>query len=750
MTSQPPGAADHPGGAPAPESNPVELQLQLYRYAEDLRTLLDRHLDLERSHASLIHSNQVMRDNQQTLERLINATHDVHLATDLECNILQSNPAARALFHTGDLGGRNVYDLLPDSWLDLDAMVASAQEAANVDNGRGAEAELSLHRDGERPVKLLTQVVMVRRQHEPPMLHWLMRDSLVDIDRDLEANLSAMAFMNTAEAIMITDSEGIIVSVNPAFTKITGYEADEVLGRTPRVLNSGAQGPAFYEAFWHSLKEKGAWQGELFNRRKNGEIYSQWLNVTSARHADGSIASYISVFSDLTPLHETEKRLAFIAYHDTLTGLPNRELFLDRLGRTASQGRRSGQPFTLMFIDLDGFKAVNDSLGHEVGDRVLQQAARRLSEAVREADTVARLGGDEFVIILPNLSGAEHIGAVAQKLIRSLSAPLAVEGETVFIGGSIGCAEFPKDSKDELTLLRQADEAMYVAKQAGGNTHAFYQSREAGGAEVPVRSAEAVHDQPAEEQFDLFYQPQYDISVLPPRLVGVEALLRWKQGGLDELLPAGFIANAERNGTMGLIDSWTLRTACQQVKLWQRRGLPDLSLSVNVSSSLLRTPNFVNQVQNVLQETGLGAASLELEIETRDGFSDIEGDQSRLWLLWSLGVRLAIDGVGDLTRKHQGNLLGLKAPPLSRLKIHPSVVTNLREGRESLAVCKSILAIGQAFNLEVTAVGVENKIELHHLRKMQCGVAQGFYLGPPMPPDEFAIWARLGEAPSQS
>jgi diguanylate cyclase (GGDEF)-like protein/PAS domain S-box-containing protein len=743
MTSQSPGGPDYPGAA-APEENPVELQQQLYRYAEDLRTLHDRHVDLERSHASLVQTNLVMRENQQAMERLIDATHDVHLATDLDGSILQSNPAARALFRSGDLGGRNLYDLLQNDWLILDNLIASAREA---DNYR-AEAELTLHRDGEPLAKLLTQVVMVHRQHEQSLLHWLMRDSLLDIDRGLEAHLSSMAFMNTAEAIMITDPAGVIVSVNPAFTKITGYEADEVLGKTPRVLNSGAQSPAFYEAFWYALKEKGAWQGELFNRRKNGEIYSQWLNITSARHADGTIASYISVFSDLTPLQETEKRLAFIAYHDTLTGLPNRELLLDRLGRATSQGRRSGQPFTLMFIDLDGFKAVNDRLGHEVGDRVLHQAARRLSESVREADTVARLGGDEFVIILPNLAGADHVGAVAQKLIRALSAPMSVDGETVFIGGSIGCAEFPKDSKDEQTLLHQADEAMYVAKQAGGNTHAFYQASDRAGGEVQAQPAEAKPDQPTEEQFDLFYQPQYDISVLPPRLVGVEALLRWKQGGLDELLPAGFIANAERNGTMGLIDSWTLRTACRQVRLWQQRGMPDLSLSVNVSSGLLRTPNFVNQVQNVLLETGLAPASLELEIEARDGFSDIEGDQSRLWLLWSLGVRLAIDGVGDQARKHQGNLLNLKAPPLSRLKIHPSVVTNLREGRESLAVCKSILAIGQAFGLEVTAVGVENKIELHHLRKMQCNLAQGFYMGPPMPPEEFAIWAKLSDESS--
>lgn len=740
----------HPGeehgsdSASATDPNPAELQLQLYRYAEDLRTLLDQHLDLERSHANLIQSNHAMRENQQALERLINTTFDVHLATDLDCNILQSNPAARSLFQRGDLAGYNLYDLMQDSWAVLDSLSAGAREP---DNTQGAEAELTLRREHDHLVKLETRVAMVRRAHEPPLLHWLMRDSLVDLDRGLETNLSAMAYLNTAQAIMITDAEGVIVSVNPAFTQITGYVADEVLGKTPKILNSGIQDKAFYQAFWQALKEQGAWQGELINRRKNGEIYSQWLNVTSARHADGSIASYISVFSDMTPLHETEKRLSFIAYHDTLTGLPNRELFLDRLGRTASQGRRSGQPFTLMFIDLDGFKAVNDRLGHEVGDQVLQMAAQRLNEAVREADTVARLGGDEFVIILPNLSGADHVGSVAGKLIRALSAPMTLGGETVFIGGSIGCAEFPKDSKEELALLRQADEAMYAAKRAGGNTHAIFSlANEAGVAALRPQTPYAP-EHLAEEQFDLFYQPQYDISVLPPRLVGVESLLRWRGDGLDESLPDDFIATAERNGTMGLIDSWALRSACGQVKRWQDMGLPDLSLSVNVSSSLLRTPGFVDQVQVVLQETGLAASSLELEIEAGDAFSDIEGDQSRLWLLWSLGVRLAIDGIGDQTRRNQCHLLSLKAPPLSRLKIHPAVVTNLREGRESLAVTKSILAIGRAFGLEVTAVGVENKIELHLLRKMSCITAQGFYLGPPMPPDEFALWAKIGAPP---
>lgn len=725
------------GASPAlPVPEYQQLQQQLLRYAEDLGALLDQHQDLERSHADLVASNQFMRENQRTLEQLLGASQDIHLATDLEGRILQGNPAARGLFRTGDLSGRKLFDLLPDCWKELDAMLAEAQGPSAAD---GVEADLMLRRNEATLVKLRTQVVRVQRDARESLLHWLMRDSLVDMGSGLDTNLSAMAFLNTAEAIMITDPEGVIVSVNPSFTKITGYSADEVLGRTPRVLNSGTQSRDFYQAFWLDLKEKGSWQGELLNRRKNGELYNQWLNITSARHADGSIASYISVFSDMTPLQETEKRLNFIAYHDALTGLPNRELFLDRLSRAATQSRRSGDPFTLMFIDLDGFKAVNDRLGHETGDQVLQQAAQRLSESVREADTVARLGGDEFVVILPNLSGTANVSAVAHKLINALSAPMLVGGDTVFIGGSVGCAEFPLDSKNEAVLLRHADEAMYAAKQAGGNTHAFHLRGAA-----PTEPSQA---RQTEIQFELFYQPRLDISVEPPRLTGVESLLRWHHEDQEGLPPENFLAAAERDGTLGAIDAWALRAGCEQVKAWQAAGLADLTLSVNVSSALLRSPGFIDQVQAVLGETGLRACHLELQIQARDAFSDVEGDQSRLWLLWSLGVHLAIDGIGDSTRRSHCNLLNLKAPPLSRLNIHPSVVSSLREGNESLAVCRSILAIGDAFGLAVTAVGVEKDHELQTLRGLGCASAQGYLLGTPMSREAFAAWAGLEDDP---
>ena len=387
--------------AGVPMTEDQQLQQQLYRYAEDLRELLDRHQVLERSHADLLASNQFMRENQRTLEQLIGASHDIHLATDLEGHILQCNPAARSLFRIGDLSGRNLYDLLPDCWQDLDTMRTAALEAGD----EGVETDLMLRRGESTLVKLRTQVLRVQRHAREFLLHWLMRDSLVDMDSGFDTKLSAMAFLNTAEAIMITDPEGIIVSVNPAFTRITGYSADEVLGKTPRLLNSGTQSKEFYETFWRDLKEQGSWQGELRNRRKNGETYTQWLNITSARHADGSVASYISVFSDMTPLQESEKRLSFIAYHDALTGLPNRELFLDRLGSAASQSRRNGQPFTLMFIDLDGFKGVNDTWGHEAGDLLLKEVSCRLLGCVRQEDTVARLGGDEFVLLLQGLDG---------------------------------------------------------------------------------------------------------------------------------------------------------------------------------------------------------------------------------------------------------------------------------------------------------------------------------------------------------
>jgi diguanylate cyclase (GGDEF)-like protein/PAS domain S-box-containing protein len=347
---------------------------------------------------------------------------------------------------------------------------------------------MHLRREGgeDSPLIVSAQALAVRKDGEVRYLHWILRDMTHQRETEFETQISTMVFKHADEGVMITDIAGAILVVNPAFCRITGYSAEEVIGQTPRILSSGKQDAAFYAAFWQDLRENGSWQGEVYNRRKNGDVYPEWLTVSAARDADGGILSYIAVFTDLSRLLRAEKRLSYLAHHDSLTGLPNRLLFQDRLAQMLAQAKRSCIQFTLIFIDLDKFKPINDTLGHAIGDRVLQEAANRLSGSVRECDTVARLGGDEFVILAPGLAGDTDIGGLCRKMIDALRQPIQVQGNEVFIGGSFGCAEYPNHGDDEVVLLKCADVAMYAAKAAGGNSYAIY---EGGALSVPAPEA---------------------------------------------------------------------------------------------------------------------------------------------------------------------------------------------------------------------------------------------------------------------
>jgi diguanylate cyclase (GGDEF)-like protein/PAS domain S-box-containing protein len=711
------------------------LAAQLMRYAEDMGALLDQHEALRASHDTLVASYKKLDASQSSLERLIRSTREYYFITNHEGRISYANAAAIELIGQGTLYDRKLSELIPETERVLRSSLSANMRLGADDAFTSSAGFLIAVVDGSGKTRTLH--VAVIHDHLPESggleLHWMMRDESGAYPSDSQSHLSAMVFHNTAEGIMITDADGTIYAVNPAFTRITGYSEEEAVGQTPRLLSSGMQGHQFYREFWQTLREKGFWQGEIFNKNKLGEVYSEWLTVTAVTDMDGRVGSYVAVFSDLTPSRKAEKRLAFIAYHDTLTGLPNRALFLDRISQSISQARRTGQPLSLMFIDLDGFKAVNDTLGHKFGDVVLQQVAKRLSESIREADTAARFGGDEFVIILPGMSGKRDIDRLANKLLLALASPIPIEGERVIIGGSIGCAQYPSDADDDITLLRHADEAMFAAKRAGGNMYALYKS---GLENVPDQMAELsrrIELALEKNQLELVFQPQFDASVVPPRLTAVEALLRWRDPDMDEISPATFLPVAERIGAMNAIGAWTLRQALLRASDWRRRGLPDLRVCVNVSTGHLRATNFVTQLQEALAESEVPADALDLEISEGDATSDIEGDQQRLTLLWSLGVSIAVDGYGSSS----GTLRRLQYPPLARLKISSMLISAREDDMHARALCKAILGIGDALGIEVAAVGIESKEQYERLRQMGCQCLQGYFLARPMTVHEF-------------
>jgi diguanylate cyclase (GGDEF)-like protein/PAS domain S-box-containing protein len=450
------------------------LNDQLYRYAEDLEMMIERHSTLENHLDSLRDTCSHLALSRNMLEDLIYSSRDLHIVTDPDGTILRCNPASRVIAPPQRITGYNLADwMLPAYRPHFKALRARALENTPPNE---SDWELRLRREDPdaSPLIVLAQVLPVRKDGLLTSLHWILRDVTQQREVEVETEISSMVFRHATEGVMITDVAGEILAINPAFTRITGYSTVEAVGRRANLINSGVQDARFYADFWRGLQETGRWQGRIYNRRKNGEIYPEWLTVSSVRDKDNRTLSYIGVFSDLSRLLEVEKELADLAHHDSLTGLPNRLLFQDRLTHALHHSERYETPLTLIFIDLDHFKPINDKYGHDVGDRVLQAMAQRMKGAVRKADTVARFGGDEFVIIAPSMGEDTDIDRYCQNLLVQLTTPLIIDEFELQVGGSLGCAAFPRPGADEKSLLKHADIAMYRAKRRGGNCYTIF------------------------------------------------------------------------------------------------------------------------------------------------------------------------------------------------------------------------------------------------------------------------------------
>ncbi len=450
------------------------LHEQLYRYAEDLQELLERNGELESHYEALLESSTRLLESRNELQDLITSSRDIHIVTDATGKILQTNPASAVLAPEEKIRNTMLGDwVIASHRTNFSVLLVNAVENKNVS---GRDFELHLRRLSKEQSILITvaQVLPIYHEGDIQQLHWVLRDVTPLRESEFDAKISSMVLNNALEGVMITDVKGQILAVNPAFCRITGYCADEVIGKKPSILKSGKQGDDFYQEFWKTLKEKEVWQGKIFNRKKNGEVYPEWLSVTPARDSEGRIVTYIGVFSDLTKLLNVENQLAYLAYHDSLTGLPNRLLLEDRLRQAFAFARRSETSFTVVFMDLDRFKPINDTHGHQFGDEVLKIVAERLQNEMREIDTVARMGGDEFILLLPALASAENIGIVCKRLINAIAQPMIIDDEVIMIGASLGCAEYPRHADNEVTILKQADEAMYQAKAMGGNRYSIY------------------------------------------------------------------------------------------------------------------------------------------------------------------------------------------------------------------------------------------------------------------------------------
>ena len=542
--------------------------------------------------------------------------------------------------------------------------------------------------------------------------------------------LFAEVIKNTEEAIIISDANNVIVSVNRAFVRITGYSEAEVIGKNPRILNSGRQGKEFYQAMWQSIKEIGYWQGEIWNRRKSGEIYPEWLSISTVKNSRNEIMRHVAIFMDITKRKEVEQRIHLLAYYDPLTSLPNRVLFGDRLGQALAASRRGGGKVALLFLDLDRFKSINDSLGHAAGDSLLQSVADRLKLCIREMDSICRQGGDEFMVLLPGIEKREDVAAIAQKILAAMSDPHHIEGRNLVVSFSIGISIYPADADTPEALIQNADAAMYHAKEHGRNNFQFF---------TPDMNAEALDLLSLEADFrramvngelQIYYQPQIDNAT--GAIVGVEALARWLHPERGFVPPSRFVSIAEESGLIGQLGEWVLRTACAQNRKWQEDGIVKIPVAVNLSALQFHQKDLVELIVGILHETGLEPRYLELELTEGIIMKNAESTIATLNALKKAGVLLSIDDFGT----GYSSLSYLKRFPIDKLKIDQSFIRDIATNENDALITTTIISMGHNLRFRVIAEGVETAEQISFLKEHQCDETQGYFVSTPLPPEK--------------
>ncbi len=569
---------------------------------------------------------------------------------------------------------------------------------------------------------------------------WSFRDVTQQKRAEAELRIAATAF-ESQEGMSITDANQVILKVNKAFTRITGYGPEEVIGQTHALLNSGRQDNRFYQALQHSLQQQGYWEGEIWNRRKNGEIYPQWLSITTVSDANNRISNYVAAFTDITKDKEAEETIHNLAYYDPLTALPNRRLLWERLKHGIDMERRDGKQLALLMLDLDRFKAVNDSLGHLAGDELLQQVANRIKARLRDVDMIARLGGDEFVVLLENIAHPEDAARIAEELVADLSKPFHLLKSSnaypelsrkVRIGASIGISLFPQHGNSPETLMDNADIALYRAKDEGRGCFAYFSEELTVIARERIALETRLSHATEQRELCVYYQAQIDID--SGLIIGAEALVRWHDPREGLVAPADFIPIAEETGLIVEIGAWVLRETCLQGKRWIDAGLPPLTLAVNVSPHQFRRSDISALVAEVLHETGFPSELLELEL-TESGL--MENEEKAVEVLNNLraqGVRLAIDDFGT----GYSSLAYLKRFPLDVLKIDKSFIDDIPSVQDDMEITATIVAMGHILGFKVLAEGVETLEQLAFLREKGCDTYQGFIKSKPLPAEEFA------------
>lgn len=717
--------------------------------------LMARHRELRRRHAALEaesaqrrSAEQALRENRNLLNAIVDNAPSLVYAFDLEGRLLLCNEPVERLVGRGraELLGLRREDFLEPSA----ARAHQEHDREVIESGCAKQFEESKrHEDGVH--SYLTSKSILRNERGETVGVVGMSTDITARKRSEDAlRLASTVVECTADGVIVTDARGRIVAVNPAFTEITGYAPDEAIGRRPSILKSDRQEPDFYQQLWVTISSSGEWQGEIWNRRKNGEIFPEWLTISAIRDAAGAITHYVGVFSDISAIKRSQEDLERLAHFDPLTALPNRVLFHDRMQHALDRASRHRHQVGVLLLDLDGFKTINDSLGHPVGDQLLQLVARRLQGCVRVEDTVARLGGDEFAVILSNVTNGADAVEVIQRILGVIEVPFELSAGHGLVTTSIGVAIFPDDGQTVTELIRNADAAMYEAKAAGRNTYRYYQRHMTQEAQKRLHTENALRRAIEQAELEVWFQPQFSLG--SGDYLGAEALVRWRDPQRGLIPPGDFIPLAERTGLIVPLGEQVLETVGRSARRWLDLGLDVGRLGINVAGPQLERSDFVSVLRRVIDAWSLPPSVLEIEITETVIMANRDHGRRVLNDIQALSVTTAIDDFGT----GYSSLAYLKELPIDTIKLDRAFVKDLPLHPSDVAIARAVIALGHTLGFKVIAEGIETEAQRAFLHEEGCDEGQGYLFARPMPGAEFEGWLRAraargrGQAPAPS
>lgn len=671
----------------------------------------------------------------------LNASANAIVITDDNSLILWANPAYAKLtgYALDEVIGRHPNDLVSSG---LQSQEFYEILWKNIQNGEVWHGEIvNRRKDGTLFHQEMTITPVRTADHN--ITHFIAIEQDISERRQIEERLreAAAVMENTHDGVMITDTTPSILAVNEAYTTITGYSAEEVIGKNPNIISAGRASKVFYAEMWAHILKNGFWQGEVWNRRRNGECYPQLLTINTIYDDDANPVRYVGVFADITQIKENQAKFEFLAHHDPLTRLPNRSLAEARLEHEIEQAQRHSHRIAVLFIDLDRFKAVNDSFGHLVGDELLCAVAERLGQRVREGDTLGRLGGDEFILLANPLSDTQDAAVIARDFLDALSEPFNLsDNHEVFIGGSIGISLFPQDGGTVTALMKNADAAMYLAKKNGRNQFSFYTRELNEGACAQLAMENDLRRALSQNELMLHYQPKVDLQ--SGKICGLEALIRWQRGGKEWVPPAIFIPIAEKSGLILTIGSWVIEQACRQIRCWMDEGLSKVNISINISARQFRSGNLDKLVEQSIKKYGIDAQNLELELTESMLMVEPEHAVTSMQKLKQIGVKISLDDFGT----GYSSFSYLSRFPIDKLKIDQSFVRDVTTEPNAAEITSAIIGLAHRMNLRVVAEGVETDAQLAYLLEKNSDEIQGFHFSKALSPNDIADMMRSGKS----